>query len=113
MKPSKALFFIAAAASFQFTAVEAEEAFVAQVNSSRALALPAAPSAATMLAAPVNAGFVAPSAMAATKQNVSQLSQVGTNNSAMVAQIGAGNLSALSQQGHGNVAVVTQSNRSH
>jgi Curlin associated repeat len=111
---------IATIVLLQTGASKGDEVFLPQANIGRVTALlghvaPASMSAATMVAAPVNAAAVQPSvnATSAPKQNISQLSQVGTNNNALITQAGNANLSTMSQQGRGNVAVVSQSNRSH
>jgi hypothetical protein len=104
------LAFAATAIVLQINAIKADEAFLPQVGSGFS-SEPALPSPAT-IAVPVaiTADLAAASGANLTKQNIFQLVQHGTNNSAVGTQTGGGNLSIVSQQGSGNKVVISQRN---
>ncbi len=120
MKRSAVYFSAAMIGLFNPGLSKADEAFLPQANIGRVTTLlsqvsSGALSAARTVAVPVTAVAAESSASATSepKQNVSQLSQVGTNNTALINQVGSRNTSLVSQQGRGNVAVVNQTSRSH
>ncbi len=120
MKRSTFCLSVAMIGLFDAGLAKADEVFLSQANAGRITTLlghmsSVEASAATTVATPVTAltALSSASTTSGLKQNVSQLSQVGTNNNALINQVGTGNISLASQQGRGNVAIVNQTSRSH
>ena len=89
---------------------EADEAFLSQAEA--LFSSEPAPSSSSAIAVPVAisaSGVILPETNL-FKQNFSQVSQKGTDNSSIGSQIGGGNLSIVSQQGSGNKIVISQRN---